>query len=194
MGRGIYMSDSKQSISGKGKYEEGWLGVSPLEKEKRQKDEILKIDTDALLYSAFIILLKQFRTSFASNPSLDSTLEQEIHEALVALRKLLQILTCEDQSHNPEYTELLSTTWHDLMQSQIKNFPELASLKEDLNNYPASEEHSLGFYLAADTGKEWHPFPFMEMLHQLHLQHRNNPAGSELHHWIELLDRILKKD
>jgi hypothetical protein len=39
---------------------------------------------------------------------------------------------------------------------------------EAINHYPEKGDHSLGYYLSSSTGENWIPFPFMEILRNLH--------------------------
>jgi len=183
------MTHFKKSVNEKQKYGEGWLGVSPIESKKR--DTPLVTHSKTLLYAAFMMLIKKFSSLF-SNRSVDPLLsEQPIIEGLLSFRKMLQILSNEDQSHNPEFTQQLSEVWHHLLNSDSSALPELTLFIKRIQTYPPSSDHALGFYLTAYAGREWLPFPFMEILHQLYKEHQVDDHESTLNNWILHLNRII---
>jgi hypothetical protein len=118
---------------------------------------------------------------------------------------MLQILSNEDQSHNPEFTQHFSELWHNLLDdsavghTDTKKIPpeilKITSFIEKVCHFPPSEDHSLGYYLTKYVGNQWLPFPFMDILHQLHQEFQENPESSHLQAWItHLNDTIASLD
>lgn len=124
----------------------------------------------------------------------DSISRQHILEDLLALKKILQILANEDESHNPEFIQQLSEVWHNLsddciqIESDEKN---IFTFVQKMESYPPNEDPSLGFYLREYVGKEWLPFPFMNILQRLHEERQQHPQESELNQWMTSLNTLI---
>jgi hypothetical protein len=195
------MSDFQKSVTGRDQTPEGWIGVNPIEKDKKAKEEFAKESkrSKSLLLASFMIFMKKFISVFSSKEKTGSLLvdKQQLIEDLLAFSKMLQILSYEDQSHNPEFTQQLSELWHNLLNiSHLKEekdppFLKLRLFIKRIYSFPPSEDHSLGYYLTEYAGKEWLPFPFMDILHQLYQQNQENPQLSELHAWITQAEEIV---
>jgi hypothetical protein len=175
-----------------------------IEKDKKDKEpyppgpnrELSKYQ----LFAIFTALFKKILNFFASKDKSQMTAveRQQILEDLLSLRKMLQILGNQDQSHNPEFTHYLAELWHNLLEdcqhiaSEDPNILKIKNFINKVNTFPPSGDHSLGYYLAEYAGKEWLPFPFMDMLHQLHRQYQENPHTSELNEWDLELGAIVR--
>lgn len=203
------MSDFQKPVGGKGTpAPEPVPLVPPVEKDKKGKEEQYAKAEQALkersiLFASFYVYLKKL-LSFLMPRQKAATLsaaKELISEDLAALRKLLLTLSQNDVSHDPEYLQQLSEVWHiflenfnQLLSLQGKITPFAAKVKnllDSIETYPPDEEHSLGFYLREYVGREWLPFPFMELLQQLHLEHQASPETSHLAQWIGELDNLL---
>jgi len=55
---------------------------------------------------------------------------------------------------------------------------------DEINDYPKNSEFTLGYYISEFAGYSWVPFPYMEMLQNLHLEDKKDPINSHLSHWI----------
>ena len=64
---------------------------------------------------------------------------------------------------------------------------------ESVQKYPENDEHSLGYYLTEYAGSDWLPFPFMEILQNLHFSHQTDPHNSYLSQWVKTLKEIISK-
>jgi hypothetical protein len=64
-------------------------------------------------------------------------------------------------------------------------------LIEQISQYPYDADHPLKYYFNSFVGKDWIPFPFMDMLKELYDEHQRSPASSHLSSWIALIDDIL---
>jgi len=180
--------------------------VSPVEGERKEKQQFSKDPAGSpknVLVAAFFTYLKKLFDSLSGKSKFEATLidRQQILEDLFAFRKLLQILSQEDQSNNPEFTLQLSELWHNLLDDfnhvellERKNPKKVAPFKKFLNkikDFPPNQDHRLGYYLTEYVGKEWLPFPYMEILSKLHKSYQANPAQNTLQEWLALIDEIV---
>ncbi|HSW86239.1 MAG TPA: hypothetical protein VLG49_01930 [Rhabdochlamydiaceae bacterium] len=200
------MSDFQKSVD-RDEPKFGWIGVSPIEKDKKRKDHLPEsTDGDAsksFLAAAFIVWFKKFINIFSNRlKSQDIAVDQQqLLEDLLAFRKMLQILGNEDQSHNPEFTQQFSELWHNLIddcnqveslkQKNQLNISQIKLFINSMHSFPSSEEHSLGYYLSKYVGNEWLPFPFMDILHQLHQDYQESVEGSQLNQWVSMLNNAI---
>lgn len=102
----------------------------------------------------------------------------------------LETLQREDRSQDGPFLSHLSELWHELL-DDAELFPSLKPWIGAIQTYPAGQEHSLGYYLTEFVGQKWLPFPFMEMILKLHLQHKRNPLNSTLTQWTRQIDSLL---
>lgn len=133
------------------------------------------------------------RTIHRSGDSLVLDLEE--------LKVLLLQLKERDQSENPKFAIRLSERWCSLMQhaelaqgGQLKSSIHLQKLEKLLNQiglYPFHGDHLLGYYLKQHAGKDWLPFPFMEILRKLHKDFYSRPELSDLQEWLNEIDSLL---
>jgi hypothetical protein len=65
-------------------------------------------------------------------------------------------------------------------------------MMDTIKNYPPDSDHHFGYYLLQQAGKDWLPFPFIEMLETLHTEHKENPKENTLSTWINRIDGLLK--
>lgn len=180
--------------------------VNPIERDKQRKDEGytgLKNSTRAQVFATLASYFKKVLSTFSTKgQSQELVYDQKrlINNAL-AFKKLLMTLAKEDQSHNPDFTEQLSQLWHNLL-DDCNSSSALAGAPIDIlektkffisqiQNFPPGADHTLGFYFTGYAGKDWIPFPFMELLQDLHNEYQASPVISVLQNWISLLDDIL---
>src|SRR5439155_17982387 len=118
---------------------------------------------------------------------------------LEQIQAAFERLKTVDFSQDVSYLNYLSEVWHRFLDdaAKIKKdapfFAKTEEFIEIMQEYPQSEEHSLGYYLAEFAGSEWLPFPFMEILAKLHLEHASNPENSNLRKWTDLLTILIEK-
>jgi hypothetical protein len=189
---------------------EDWVTppIQKVEKDKKTQEEPYAKDlkseiSKSALFATLTFFCKKFLNLFSQRGKSSSLFFdiQQILENLYAFRKMLQILANEDQSHNPEFTLQLSELWHNLLDdcnivtSFEKNIPEFSSkiklIIKKINDFPSTEDHQLGYYLTEYAGKEWLPFPFMDILLQLHQEYQKNLQMSELASWISVLNEAI---
>lgn len=108
---------------------------------------------------------------------------------LKAFIKDLYLLKGADLSSDWRFCESLSSHFKKLTES-IEGYPNLLPQLKDfiamIDKYPESEPHSLGYYLSLNAGAEWIPFPFMEILHRLHI------SSQEIEHLLQKGDALIR--
>ncbi|HEY2811116.1 MAG TPA: hypothetical protein VGJ00_07005 [Rhabdochlamydiaceae bacterium] len=185
------------------------ISINPIEKNKKDKEEFLKHQRTFSRPQIFATLLSFFK-KFISLLGFKDRSEalffdyQLMLEHLAALRIQLQILARLDESHNSIFIQQLTELWHNLMDdcNSIPTSLEISS--QSINNikffisqiaqYPHNADHTLKYYFDAYAGKDWTPFPFMEMLKGLHEEYQSHRAGSHLEKWLFLIDSILAEE
>lgn len=180
--------------------------VNPIEKDRKAKEEGykgLKNSTRSQIFAALASYFKKMLSSlsFKGKDQLFLFDQQKLLRNVLAFRKMLIILSTEDESHNPEFTQNLSELWHNLLddcnslaysdRSSSAVLTKLNFFLTQVQNYPPGADHTLGYYFTEYAGKEWIPFPFMELLQALHEDFKANPSESVLFNWISLLNDIL---
>ncbi len=200
------MNDFQKSINRKEPSDYEQIKVNAIEKDKKEKEAPYTGPPTApkpFLFAALVAQFKKFLETFSSKGSTAITLfdQQQMLEDVISFRELLQILSKEDQSHNPEFAQQLSELWHNFLDdcnsilSDESNPPEalvkLKSFVTVISHFPPGEDHTLGFYFTEYAGKEWIPFPFMEILQNLHAGYKENSTQSALSAWIDRLSDIL---
>ncbi len=176
--------------------------VHPIEKERREKEgyKSLKNSTKTQVFATLTSYFKKILNAFGSKSKLQAGLagKQHIFENLLALRLLLFILSQSDQSHNPEFTAQISELWHNLQddcnvllhQSSSELDDKIKFFMIQVHKFPPGADHTLGYYFTEYAGKDWIPFPFMELLQGLHQEYQASPPISVLQNWLLLLDDI----
>ena len=182
------------------------ITVNPIEKDKEEKEARYKGLRDADESQTFAALLSYFKKILSSSPFKEkgqgALFDQfELLDKVLAFRTLLLLLSKEDLSHNPDFTLQLSLLWHALL-DDFKSLPRTSDDSSDtftqikffidqIQNYPLGADHTLGYYFTEYAGKEWIPFPFMELLQRLHEEFNASPSNSTLGNWITLLNDLL---
>ncbi len=174
-----------------------WIEVHRLESDKRGKDEPPPEPPRSKIYLLMHFILKKVLPFISSEDSKKAAFDvSQLVLDLTSIKKLLETLKNEDQSHNPHLATNLSEEWHHLAEDFRANKAQfIAQLPGAAHNielfiskvsaYPPSEDLNLGYYLKEYVGKEWLPFPFMDILHQLHEEQKT------LQEWIQMLDQII---
>jgi hypothetical protein len=179
--------------------------VSPIEKDKKEKESYtgLRNATRFQIYAALVSYFKKFLSAFSprgkGQPLIFNV--QNLFDNIMAFRQQLITLSAEDQSHNPDFTQQLSGLWHNLLDDcnsltlSAEASPEVINKLKffiaQVQNFPSGADHTLGYYFTEYAGKDWIPFPFMELLQQLHEEFNASPVISVLNNWISLLNEIL---
>lgn len=177
--------------------------ISPIEKDKKEREPFgdLKNATRTQTFAALVAYFKKFLSAFKSKGRPLAFDLQRLIEHVAAFRQLLITLSREDQSHNPDFTQRLTELWHNLLEDCNSLSPTIEASSEiyakikffitQVQNFPPDSDHPLGYYFLESAGKDWIPFPFMEILQNLHEEHTSSPIISVLHQWTTLLNEIL---
>lgn len=180
--------------------------VNPIEKDKREREEgysSLRKSTRTQVSATLVSYFKKIISTLDSKSKgqLYHYDQQHLLANVLAFKQLLVILSGDDQSHNPVFTQQLAELWHNLLEdcnslSFSQEAPaEIATrLKffiSQIQNFPHDADHSLGYYFTEYAGKDWIPFPFMDLLQSLHEEYNASPMISVLQNWISLLSEIL---
>jgi hypothetical protein len=181
------------------------LYLAGIQRDKGQEQEESFTNPKSKLFAlvAATLYLKKFIDQFVTaTKSLTSSINTEkILVDLAAFKNLLEELAKEDKSHIPEFTQRLSLQWQkvsencsglegragqlDLLSTEIMN------LFKEIHHFPPGEDHTLGYYLAEHAGQDWIPFPFMNILHDLHEEGLALKEKSQLFLWIHKINEIL---
>lgn len=186
-----------------------WMLPPPerIEKSKQAKEEASSPDreegTRALLFATLAFFCKKFLSLFSSEEKIQAALIdlKQITQDLSQFKDLLQQLRREDISRNPIFTRQFSEIWQRL-HADLKNIEayeretpllsvKLKNILTRISSYPPFVDHPLGYYLTEHVGEEWLPFPFMDILSQLHRDHQAQLEKSELSAWTAQLSDTL---
>lgn len=160
-------------------------------------------ETKQILLATFFSYLKKMFDTFSPSKQLVSKVvdQQKMIENLLHFKKLLVKLSEKDLSQSAEFASELSNTWCTLLEDfdtieimERKNLKDVASFREFMNslkNYPPESEHRFGYYLVQHAGKDWLPFPFIEILAKLYTEYQTTPKTSMLSSWLKQIDTVI---
>lgn len=174
--------------------------VNRVEQNKKSNDSFSQLPAD-LTYpnpgSILICFFKKFTMHFSFKNKISTV---ALKQDLLELKQLFISLSIEDLSHQLEFIQKLSLLWHKIIEdcnpislSLSKGsdfFKKTMDFIQVINHYPANEDHSLGYYLKEHVGEKWVPFPFMELLQELHTDYQKTQDKSYLANWIKILSLI----
>ena len=178
--------------------------VNPIEQDKKEREPYssLKNATRSQVFATLVSFFNKFLSIFSSKGRGQTVFDlKHLIDTVKSFKEQLVLLSLEDQSHNPDFTLHLSELWHTLLDdcnslSLATDTSEiLTKLKffiSQVKNFPPGADHTLGYYFTEYAGKDWIPFPFMELLQQLHEEYQASPVISVLNNWIAFLNEILE--
>lgn len=111
-----------------------------------------------------------------------------LSENILKIKGLLNRLTKEDLSEDLDFLNDLAFSWLDFVESAEKKGEDIQLFLNEVYAYPAGAAFTLGYYLTEHAGYKWIPYPFMEIIRNLHEEYQNNPTNSKLQKWISILD------
>jgi len=201
--KGFQMSDRPVERTERAR-DEG-VYVSRTEEDKKQKEKFTHLadNSKQILFATFFSYLKKMFDTFSPSKQLVGKVidEQEIIQNLQKLKQLLQKLSSKDLSSDIAFAIELSDTWCTLNNNfenieilERKNLQEVANFRHmitTIKNYPPKADHCFGYYLHQHAGKDWLPFPFIQLLEGLHKDHQENSQKSILSSWIKLVDAVI---
>ena len=170
--------------------------AEPIEKDKKGREPFAQLP--GRLEEKHPFFLGKLLYSLYKNVMRFLTFHSRVSaENLYSIRKIFQILQQEDRSQDPDLLNELSEVWgkiHDDLHHLNKKSDHHSPFQRwfsMIDSYPEGQEFSLGYYLSQHAGLKWLPFPYMEMIHTLHIQHQKSPYDSTLAHWISSTDLLL---
>jgi hypothetical protein len=182
------------------------ISVNPIEKDKKGKEDypnqFREHASKSQIFATLVSFFKKIVSLFGFKEKGDLLVfGHELYEHLFAFRSLLLALADQDESHRPEFIQQLSELWNQLIDdcnavssafdSSSDTMNHIKFLIAQIAQYPQGADHTLGYYFEAFAGKDWIPFPYMDLLQELHEEYQNDIAASHLAKWIFLLDDIL---
>lgn len=174
--------------------------VPPIQGDKKGKQPYTQIPENQgkrILFASFFSALKKaFDSLVQDEGSLGGRVieKQTSLETILAFKSLMEELASKDLSQDADFALHLSELWHKMQEDfsslqilERKNPEKVTAYRlflETINRYPRDADHTLGFYLFEQAGKNWLPFPFIEMLATLHGEQKT------LNHWIDKLKQL----
>ena len=149
---------------------------------------------DISLFLGFMTLfLKKCKEFFEplSERGLTSLSETDLRNHLLLLKNAFALLQMQDCSQDFALLMRLSKLWQALLEDLLhfrKETPFGAKLRvwvQKIQSYPAEAPYSLGYYLSEYAGQSWLPFPYLELIKNLHAD------SSALMVWIKDLDSLI---
>lgn len=137
--------------------------------------------------AAFILrMLQKIVYIFTQNAlkRIPSSSQKKTRENLILFKGCLEILMMEDRSQDIQFLNRMS---------QLRNaFPPNQPILSELKKYPPNQQHSLDYYLSEYSNQNWIPFPYMDLIRQLHQDHLKDPTHSLLQKWVDEIDLSIK--
>ena len=169
--------------------------------EKQQREEEAKKlkQQKSIVQAAFYSIIKEFFEGLDSK--VPKKLQKEsVLKDLKRIKKCFQTLMEEDKSQDVNFLSHLANVWlkfiDDYYVIKIHNkefFQKIHSFVNEVSHFPEGAEYSLGYYLSEFAGFKWIPFPYMEILKNLHEQYVDDSEGSILKKWSLLIENIAKE-
>jgi len=176
-----------------------------IQEDKKEKQKFTDVpQQDSKMFTAtFFHCLKNLFDMFSPSRQLAGKVidKQAATDNLKQFKQLLKHLTTKDMSSSTDFATELSELWKDLLENfdnieilERRSLTEVAAFRETMNtikNYPPDSEYRFGYYLLEQAGKDWLPFPFIEMLKKLYSDHQVDSKRSTLTHWIRKIDMTI---
>jgi hypothetical protein len=176
--------------------------AEPIERENHEKESRTNRPSPGFRRSTLLLrLLRKIHKVFSlfettSKEGLTPSEERALRKNLAHLLESLQILTHEDHSQDAIFLSHLSLLWRHALEDTArlrKDAPAallFQKLIEEVQDYPPTQEHTLGYYLKESAGLKWLPFPYMELIFQIYSIHQTEGEKSTLSHWIAQIKSI----
>ena len=168
--------------------------------EQKQKLEALRVEKKLFLYLAFLNVLKNTFKVFNYIPEAKEGNLSPLKKELQTIKASFEALKVKDLSQDPNFLNYLAFTWlkffkdfdfYPIKEKEITTL--IKNFINEINSFPKENEFSLGYYLSEFAGYKWIPFPYMEILQNLHFEYQKNKENSQLEKWVNLLQEAIDK-
>ncbi len=169
------------------------------EKEKNKKPLVQKpVSKKLFVYFSFLKILSHLLNVFTKKIPKDLK-GTPLHKEILTIKKSLMSLQEKNLCQDPDFLNYFAFIWMKFFKDYdyyvLRNEKATNLIKElidEINEYPKHAEFTLGYYISEFAGYSWVPFPYMEMLQNLHLEDKKDPIHSHLSRWICIIDELLK--
>ena len=169
--------------------------VEPIQEHKHEKPPGQELPPPQKKPHLVVFLLSAFR-KFLDLFEEKKPIASQIKDHLAHIQSIFEILKTENRSQDAPFLNELSQAWHDLLDDSLGlskttawNLQFWAFVKE-IQHFPENQEHTLGYYLTEYVGQAWLPFPYMELVFQIHLLYQTEGELSPLGRWTTLIQNI----
>lgn len=169
------------------------------EQEKNKKPLVQKpVSKKLFIYFSFLKILSNLLSKFTKKlpKDLDGT---PLHKEILTIKKSLKTLKETNLCQDSEFLNYFAFIWMKFLRDYdfyvLKNEKATKLIKkiiDEVNEYPKNSEFTLGYYISEFAGYQWVPFPYMEMLQNLHLEDQKDRVNSHLSRWISIIDELLE--
>ena len=168
--------------------------------EQKQKLEALRVEKKLFLYLAFLNVLKNTFKAFNYNPEAKEGNLSPLKKELQTIKASFEALKVKDLSQDTNFLNYLAFTWlkffkdfdfYPIKEKEITTL--IKNFINEINSFPKENEFSLGYYLSEFAGYKWIPFPYMEILQNLHFEYQKNKENSQLEKWVNILQEAIDK-
>lgn len=169
------------------------------EQEEHKKPLVQKpVSKKLFIYLSFLKILSNLVNSLTKRKpkDLDGT---PLHKEIVTIKASLTSLKEKNLCQDSEFLNYFAYIWMKFLKDYeyyvLKNEKATSLIKkiiDEINEYPKNAEFTLGYYISEFAGYTWVPFPYMEMLQNLHLEYQKDLLNSHLSKWISLIDQLLE--
>ena len=121
-----------------------------------------------------------------------ASIDTQVKEHIQAFKTALEILQREDRSEDAVFLNQLSDAWNQLLDDAMRlrrgtsSFAKLHRWIKQIQSYPQNGQYSFGYYLSEYAGHSWLPFPYIELIKDLHKEQ------AQLICWIEELSNLMR--
>jgi hypothetical protein len=169
------------------------------QQEREQQEERKPPDKKPHLAAQILALIKKTVESLLHGTKGRDPGEIKIatpQENLFFLKTAFDTLKKEDRNQDVPFLNQMSEIWHHILEDNLRVqrsdpfWIPYQNFLEDIQSYPPDEEHSFAYYLTEYTGQQWLPFPYMDLIHKIHLDYQNDPKSSALERWTRQIDEL----
>ncbi len=168
------------------------VGKEPHKQNPDAKEEPASLNNRWGVGASILASLKRIFKRFLKLPVFLDVREKAAHKTLRSLKTAFDVLKLEDRSEDIEFLRHLSNLWLALLE-EGNDDPMIRGFLKEIERYPEYQVHTFGYYLSEYAGQQWIPFPYMELLHDIHKSHEKSPSDSALTKWTQQIEQLLLK-